>query len=133
LNQKRIIIVDDDDSVLVTIARILELEGYAVETAKTGQEAIKKSNLASYNLAIIDLRLPDMNGADLLTAMRKTTPRMVKIMLTGYPPSEDRTETIKENADDYLVKPVEIEKLLRIVKEHLEKQESAGDCASTAI
>ena len=104
----------------------------AIETAKTGQEVIEKSNLTSYNLAIIDLRLPDTSGADLLTAMRETTPRMVKIMLTGNPSTGDRTEIIKESADDYLVKPVEIENLLRILKNHLEKEEDIVDCASTA-
>jgi DNA-binding response OmpR family regulator len=131
LNQKHILVIDDDESVLGTIARILELEGYKVETTKTGKEAIEKSNLRAYNLAIIDLRLPDMDGTELLTAMRETTPRMIKIMLTGYPSAGDRTETtIKENADGYLVKPIEVDDLLKTIKNHLEKQESAAHGAS---
>ena len=130
LNQKHILVIDDDESVLGTIARILELEGYKVETAKTGKEAIEKSNLGAYNLAIIDLRLPDMDGTELLTAMRDTTPRMIKIMLTGYPSAGDRAETIKENADGYLVKPIEVDDLLKTIKNHLEKQESAAHGAS---
>jgi DNA-binding NtrC family response regulator len=126
MDQKHILVIDDDESVLGTIARILELEGYRVETARTGKEAIEKSNLDSYNLAIIDLRLPDMDGTNLLTTMRETTPRMIKIMLTGYPSAGERTEAIRRNADGYLVKPIEIDKLLRLIKNHFEKQESAA-------
>jgi len=130
LNQKHILVIDDDESVLGTIARILELEGYKVETARSGKEAIEKSNLDSYNLAIIDVRLPDMDGTDLLTAMRDTTPKMIKIMLTGYASAGGRTETVRRNADGYLVKPIEVDDLLRTIKNHLEKQESAARGAS---
>jgi DNA-binding response OmpR family regulator len=135
LDQKRIIVVDDDEAVLGTIARILELEGYRVETARTGREAIEKSQLGSYHLAIIDIRLPDMDGTELLTAMRDktpTTPRMIKIMLTGYVSAGDRTETVRRNADGYLVKPIEVDDLLRTIKNHLEKQEDAAHRASDA-
>jgi two-component system nitrogen regulation response regulator GlnG len=127
MDPKQILVIDDDESVLGTIARILELEGYRVETAKTGKEAIEKSRLDSYNLAIIDLRLPDMQGTDLLTAMPETTPRMIKIMLTGYPSTEARTEAIKRKADGYLVKPIQIDELLRTIKNHLEGQENAAN------
>jgi DNA-binding response OmpR family regulator len=133
LSQKRILVVDDDESVLVTIVRILELEGYSVDTARTGREAIEKSNLDSYNLAIIDIRLPDMDGTELLTAMRDktpTAPKMIKIMLTGYVSAGDRTETVQRNADGYLVKPIEVDALLRTIKNHLEKQESTAHDAS---
>jgi DNA-binding response OmpR family regulator len=133
LDQKRILVVDDDESVLMTIARILELEGYVVETARTGREAIEKSQLGSYHLAIIDIRLPDMDGTELLTAMRDktpTTPKMIKIMLTGYESAGDRSETVRRNADGYLVKPIQVDELLRTIKNHLEKQESTAHGAS---
>ena len=120
--EKRILVIDDDESFLRMIARVLQLEGYKVETAKTGKEAIEKSNQDSYNLAIIDLRLPDMDGTDLLTAMRETKPRMVKIMLTGHVSPGDKAEAIKMNADAYLVKPIGTIDLLRTIKEHLERQ-----------
>jgi DNA-binding response OmpR family regulator len=125
LGQKHIIVVDDDESFLRIITRILELEGYRVETARTGKEAIEKSNLDYYNLAIIDLRLPDMDGTDLLTLMRDTTPRMIKIMLTGRVSAGDRFEAIRKDADRYLVKPIQTDDLLRTIKNHLEKQASA--------
>jgi len=123
LDQKHILVIDDDESVLETIARILELEGYGVETARTGREALEKSSLDSFDLAIIDLRLPDMDGTNLLTAMPETAPRTIKIMLTGYPSPEARTEAIRKKADGYLVKPLQIDELLITVKNHLEKRE----------
>jgi DNA-binding NtrC family response regulator len=132
LDQKHILVIDDDESVLGTIARILELEGYRVETARTGREAIEKSRLDSYNLAIIDVRLPDMDGTNLLTAMPETTPRTIKIMLTGYPSPEAKTEAIRRNADGYFVKPIRIDELLTTVKNHLEKREEAAHSASVA-
>ena len=130
MSQKHILAVDDDESFLKTIARILQLEGFRVETARTGKEAIEKSNSNSYNLALIDLRLPDMDGTDLLTTMRETTPRMIKIMLTGYGSTGDEGEEIRKHADGYLVKPIEIEDLLRTIKMHLEKQENTVQGAS---
>jgi DNA-binding NtrC family response regulator len=123
---RRILVIDDDESFLRVITRILELEGHGVETARTGKEAIERSNLGSYDLAIIDVRLPDMNGTALLTAMRDTTPRMIKIMLTGYGSAEDKVEAIKRNADDYLVKPIQMDNLLGTIKNHLEKQSRAS-------
>jgi two-component system chemotaxis response regulator CheB len=127
LEQKRILVVDDDQAVLKPITRILELQGYTVDTAETGKEAIEKSNLNIYNLALVDVRLPDMEGTKLLTAMRETTPRMIKVILTGYPSAENRAEAAKRHADGYIVKPVRIDDLLKTVKECLRKQDEARD------
>ena len=123
MEKKRILVIDDDEAVLQRIVRILELEGYNVDAAKTGKEAIEKSNLNSYNLVLIDIRLPDMEGTKLLTAMRETTPRMIKILLTGYPSAENMAEAAEGHADGYIVKPVGIDDLLKTVKEHLRKQD----------
>ena len=127
MEKKRILVIEDDESVLQRIARILELEGYNVDAAKTGKEAIEKSNLKSYNLALIDFRLPDMEGTKLLTDMRETTPRMTKVILTGYPSAENMTDAAEGHADGYIIKPVRIDDLLKTVKEHLRKQDEARD------
>ena len=81
----KILIVDDDESVRETFTAILEENGYIVDTAENGRDAIEKSNKNFYNAAFIDIRLPDMDGTDLLTAMKETTPKMRKIIITGYP------------------------------------------------
>jgi DNA-binding NtrC family response regulator len=126
LEKKNILVIDDDEVVLNTIAEALRLEGHKVDTAETGNEAIEKCNIRFYNLALIDVRLPDMEGTKLLKAIRDTTPKMVKIIVTGYPSLQNATEALNKGADGYVTKPVDIPKLLATVREHLQKQEEAG-------
>ena len=126
MEKKSILVIDDDEVVLNSIAEALRLEGHKVDTAETGKEAIGKGNLRFYNLILIDIRLPDMEGTELLKAMKETTPKMVKIIVTGYPSLQNATEALNKGADGYVIKPVDIPKLLTTVKEHLQKQEEAG-------
>jgi len=115
----RILVIDDDESVRKILTTILKEEGYVVDTAETGKEAIKKNETNSYNLALIDVRLPDMDGTKLLTAMQKTNPKMVKIMVTGYPSMRSAIEAVNKGADGYILKPIKIENLLKTIREHL--------------
>jgi len=123
LEKKRILVIDDDEVVRKNFKAILELEGYDVDTAVTGKEALEKSNANFYNLALIDIRLPDMDGTQLLTTMRDTVPKMVKIIVTGYPSQENTKEALNKGADAYVVKPIlNIQEFLNTLKEHLKKQ-----------
>ncbi len=119
----RILIVDDDEAVTKTISIMLEDAGCLVDTAKTGEEAVKKSETNFYNLALLDIRLPDMEGTELLTRMKETTPKGIKIIVTGYPSMENAIEAVNKGADGYIIKPVNMEELLAKVKEYLKKQE----------
>lgn len=120
-----ILIVDDDESILATLSAILEGQGYDIDTAKNGKEAIEKSKSRFFNLALLDIRLPDMEGTKLLTTMHDSMPKMVKIMLTGYPSLQNAIEALNLGADAYIIKPVDPEKLIKIIKEKLEKQREA--------
>jgi DNA-binding response OmpR family regulator len=122
-NEKaRILIVDDDPSITEVLKLLLETRGYEVDTASTGNEAIEKSKVKIYNLAILDIKLPDMEGIKLLKAMRETTPKMVKIMLTGYPQLQNAIEALNDGADAYFVKPADPAKLLKTIEEKLLEQ-----------
>lgn len=121
----RILVIDDDESVRKVLVTALEDEGYAVDTAETGGEAIRKSNANFYNLALVDIRLPDMEGTRLLSEMKESTPKMVKIIVTGYPGLENAVDAVNRGADAYVVKPFKMENLLATVKEQLKKQEAA--------
>jgi len=121
----QILVVDDNKSIRKTLAAILEEEGYIVDTAENGKEAIAKSNTKFYNLAVIDIRLPDIEGTKLLTAMKETTPPMVKIIITGYPAMQNAIEAVNKGAHAYVLKPVDAENLLKAIKEHLKKQQEA--------
>lgn len=121
----RILVIDDDESVRKVLVTALEDEGYAVDTAENGGEAIRKSNANFYNLALVDIRLPDMEGTRLLSEMKESTPKMVKIIVTGYPGLKNAVDAVNRGADAYVVKPLKMENLLATVKEHLKKQEAA--------
>lgn len=121
----RIIVIDDDENIRRVLVTALEEEGYVVDTAQSGGQAIQKSNTNFYNLALIDIRLPDMEGIKLLTEMKETTPKMVKIIVTGYPGLQNAIEAVNRGADGYVVKPFKTEDLLKTVREHLKKQQEA--------
>jgi DNA-binding NtrC family response regulator len=118
----RILVVDDDESVTRTFKVILEENRYIVDTAECGKGAIEKTNKNFYNAALIDIRLPDMEGTALLTAMKETTPKMVKIIITGYPALQNAMEAVNKGADAYVLKPPKMKELLSTLKEHLQKQ-----------
>jgi two-component system response regulator AtoC len=118
----RILVIDDEESIRRTVSMTLEHAGYVVDTAENGKQAIEKAAANFYNLALIDIRLPDMEGTELLTKLRETTPKMVKIILTGYPALQNAVTAINKGVDAYLIKPVNTTELLRLIKEHLDKQ-----------
>jgi len=118
----RILVIDDEERIRRTISMTLEHAGYSVDTAENGKQAIQKTEASFYNLALIDVRLPDMEGTELLTTLKETTPRMIKIILTGYPQLQNAVKAINKGVDYYLVKPVNPTELLRVIKEQLDKQ-----------
>ncbi len=119
----RILVVDDDESIRKTMKAILEDEGYIVDLAATGSEAIQKTKEKAYNIALLDIRLPDIEGVELLKLIKDTVPHTRKIMVTGYPSMQNAVAALNKNADAYLIKPVNVEKLLNTVKEQLQLQE----------
>lgn len=120
----RILIVDDDENITATIQLILENEGYAVDVATKGSDAIEKAKNAVYNMALIDIKLPDMDGTELLTRIRGTVPKTRKIVITGFPSMQNAIEAVNKQADAYVVKPVDVDKLLELVREQLKLQEA---------
>jgi DNA-binding NtrC family response regulator len=129
----RILIVDDDENVRKTMKAILEDENYSVEIATNGKEAIQMSNEKMYNLALLDIRLPDMEGVELLKLMKEYVPRTRKIMVTGFPTIQNAVTAVNKKADAYLFKPVDVEKLLEIVKEQLRFQEEEKEFSETKV
>lgn len=119
----RILIVDDDENIRKVLLAILEDKGYAVESAGTAREAVEKSKRKFYNLALIDIRLPDMEGIELLTKMRDTTPKMRKVIITGYPTLQNAVDAVNKGADAYIVKPFDVEKVLNTIDHQLRKQQ----------
>jgi len=119
---KTILVVDDDKSILRTFTRILQKNGYEIDSAETGKEAIEKADTKHFDLALVDIRLPDMDGTDLLTKIKKPLQHTIKIMITGFPSLESGVKALDEGADAYLVKPVKPEELLMLIEEKLKNK-----------
>lgn len=120
---RTILIVDDDKSILHTFTRILQKKDYKIVTAETGKEAIERAENNKFDLALVDIRLPDMNGTELLLKTRSQLQNTIKIMITGFPSLESGIEALDEGADAYLVKPVKPEDLLMLIREKLRSKE----------
>lgn len=116
-DKKRILVVDDDAAVLNSIVRVLDRSGFIADTAVTGKEAIEKSKNQHYDAALIDLRLPDIDGLEILS--RANFSGTVKIMLTGYPSLVSGMAAMDKGVDAYLQKPVRPEELIGLVKSKL--------------
>ena len=129
----KILVVDDDENIRNTMKTILEDEGYTVDLAATGSEAVQKTKKTVYNIALLDIRLPDMEGVELLKLIKGTVPRTRKIMVTGYPSMQNAIAALNKNADAYLIKPIDIENLLNIVKEQLKLQENEKEFSEQKV
>ena len=121
-NPTRILVIDDDENVRKKMKTILTKKGYAVDLASSGNEAINRAKKTAYNVALIDIRLPDMEGVELLTKMRETVPKSRKIMITGYPTMQNAITSLNSKADAYLIKPVDPKKLLELIQEQIQLQ-----------
>jgi DNA-binding response OmpR family regulator len=118
--KKSVLVVDDEQSTLSSNKRILEKAGYLVDTAESGQEALEKAQTKRYDAALIDIKLPDMDGTDLLLKLPKNQ-EMVKIVITGFSDPEEGIKAADRGADEFLVKPVKPDELLSALKERLIK------------
>ena len=130
-SKKTILVVDDDKSILRTFTRILEKSGYAIDVAETGKEAIEKAETHHYDLALVDIRLPDMDGTDLLAKLKRQLQNTVKIMITGFPSLETGVKALDEGADAYLVKPVKPQELLALLEEKIKNREEQAQISQS--
>ena len=121
--KKTIIIIDDDKFILNVFSRILQKQGYNVDVVETGQETLEKMNEKKYDLALIDVNLPDINGIDLVSKLNSINPDLIKIVITGFPSIEDATSAMDQGVIAYLVKPVKSEELIELIAKKLKKQE----------
>ena len=116
--KNRILVVDDDSDILRVFKSVLEKEGYIVETAKTGKDALKKIKKSKFSAYLVDVKLPDMDGTELLLKIPKNS-KAIKIIVTGFSTEEAGKKAADYEADDFLVKPVKAEELISTVRERL--------------
>ncbi|MGA1974857.1 MAG: response regulator [Conexivisphaerales archaeon] len=121
-SKARVLVIDDDEGIRMSLANVLDLKGYQVDVAKDGKEAIAKYKKHHYDLALIDIVLPDMKGTELLSKMSGGVVDMVKVIVTGYPDLDNAIKSVNEGADGYVIKPFDVKELLDKVSVLLKKQ-----------
>lgn len=107
-----ILIVDDDIGVRNMLSSVLNDKGYLVEAVENGKKAIKACEESSFDVALIDIELPDIKGTELLNRLKKLQPKMIRIIITGHPSIESAMKAVNERADGYVLKPFEVTELL---------------------
>ena len=118
----KIIIIDDDAGLGTVLEDILSQEGYQTTTVQTGEEAIKKCQMQTFDVALIDIKLPDMEGTELLELLKKITPTTLLIVMTGYPSLDNAVRSLNLGVDNYIVKPFKSQKLLEQIKSQLDRR-----------
>jgi DNA-binding NtrC family response regulator len=119
---ERILVVDDEENVLVLFKRILAKEGYEVECASSGFEALEKLEDDTFDLVLTDLKMNGMDGMDLVRKSKALKPAVPFVMITAYGTIQAAMTAGKEGVENFLVKPVDIEELKSAVKKALQKQ-----------
>ena len=119
----KIIIIDDDAGLGEVLGDILSQEGYQTTTVQTGEGAIKKCQMQTFDVALVDIKLPDMEGTELLELLKKITPTTLLIVMTGYPSLDNAVRSLNLGADNYIVKPFKSQKLLEQIKAQLERRQ----------
>lgn len=120
-DQKNILVVDDDTGVRTVFSSILRKEGYRVTAVKNGYEAIKVIDEESFDLALVDLRMPGLDGIQVLEKIKSRRPQTRVIIYSAYGSVEDAVEAMRKGAADYLNKPFSPNELELSLKKTLEK------------
>lgn len=120
----KILIVDDEQNILLYLSEALEDEGYIITTKGSGKEAVSAVENEEFDLLLVDLKLRDIDGLEVMREAKKYSPDTVVIMLTGHGSLESAMEAIKYGAFDYLLKPSSVQDLKDSIKRGLEKRQS---------
>ena len=126
-NRTRILLVDDEPNIRLTLSAILGQEGYTVTTAATVATALREIGTQPFDALIADLNIGQPgDGFTVVSAMRRTHPDCINLILTGYPAFESALQAIRNQVDDYLVKPADVRALVKSLEARLENPRPAG-------
>ena len=118
-----LLVVDDEESVAVTMGAILEMDGYTVSISTNGADALRRLDEHTYDLVLTDLRLDDIDGLTIVSQVARVQPEAVSIILTGYASLESAIKALREGAYDYLIKPCDVDELRAVVARGIERRQ----------
>ena len=119
---KKILIIDDEPSICTGCKLILSENGYHVDTALTGQNGLDKLFEESFDIALLDIRLPDMNGLDILGKINASKMDITVIIMTGHGTVKNAVKAMKNRAFDFLTKPFNENELSSVIRKALENR-----------
>ncbi|MGA2090365.1 MAG: response regulator [Endomicrobiales bacterium] len=123
LPKARILVTDDDSGIRQLLTCEFERLGYAVDAAFNGEEALEKLQQSKYDIIITDIKMPHVDGIQVLNAVKKSSPETEVIMVTGYATVENAVQAMKDGAYDFIQKPFNLDELGALVEKALEKSE----------
>jgi len=129
MNPANILVIEDNEDLSFTISKVLQKEGYRLFTAKTGEEGLPTLRKELVDLILLDLKLPKMNGLEVLSKVKEMDAEMAVIMMTASTDVKPAIEAMKKGALDYLMKPFELEELKLVVKKALELHQLKNEVA----
>ncbi len=127
-----ILLVDDEIEFVETLAKRLNKRGFNVSYVTSAKEAIKRIKNEPYDVAIIDVRMPEMDGITLLGEIKQMQPLLEVLLLTGYASIQSGIEGMKKGAFDYLMKPTDMDELVKKIRDAYERKKQQDDKISKA-
>lgn len=118
----RVLLVDDEEDFVTTLSERLSLRGIETETAYNGEDALVKMNQRTPDIVILDVMMPGLSGLDVLRQIKETLPDIPVILLTGRGSTREGIDGMKQGAFDYLMKPVDIEDLIKKMNEAMKSR-----------
>ena len=119
-----ILVVDDDAQIRKVLSDILGNEGYLIQTAKDGNKATHLTKKFHFDIALVDIGLPDISGIELLQRLKYFQPRIITIMVTGSSALDDAITAVNKGTDGYIVKPVKPKKLVELIENLLKEKKT---------
>lgn len=117
----KILIIDDEKAICSTLKEILEYEKYEVDFANDGMEGVKKAQSEKYDLVLCDIKMPKMDGIEVLAKLQEINPEMPVVMISGHGTIETAVDAIRKGAYDYIAKPPDLNRLLVTVRNALDR------------
>ena len=127
----RVLVVDDEEQFLKTVSKILERRGFAVTAVSTGEQALEAARKEAFPVALVDLKMPGMDGEQVLEALKREHPEMEVIILTGHGSIDSAIRSTELDVYSYLQKPAELDTLLYVIKgayaQSVRKRQPSGE------
>ncbi|HEU4437001.1 MAG TPA: response regulator, partial [candidate division Zixibacteria bacterium] len=120
---KRILIVDDEERICQSLTALLNREGYTIESVTDGEAAVSKIDITPYDVILSDIKMPKADGMTVLKKARAKDPEALVVLMTGYASLESAMAAVSAGAYEYILKPVDIEDLKRLIKRAVDKRE----------